>query len=205
MNVCAWVTLMDVIEYRQLTSFGCFLVSESNNCFTAIPTNTPCRFIYRSVQVCTKGQIIHIVDKTLVNKVILGTWIISLHSMRFAQKIVVQLEETFDAFPTFASHAFSNGAVVTRIISIPMCKDGYLLCHPMPHVKWEHQSNVPIQGLSHCTTHGPSQSHLLILTHRHWSRLQHRKNMAFDCHLQFLSSPVSSTGTGVGRRRKGHL
>jgi hypothetical protein len=59
--------------------------------------------------------------------------------------------------------------------------------------------------LSHCLTHGPSQSHLLILTHRHWSRSQHGKHIAFDCHLQFLSSPVGSTGTGVGRRRKGHL
>ncbi len=81
----------------------------------------------------------------------------------------------------------------------------YLLCHPMPHVEWEHQSNVPIQGLSHCTTHGPSQIHLLILTHGHWSRSQHGKNMAFNCHLQFLSSTVGSTGTGVGRSRKGHL
>ncbi len=40
------------------------------------------------------------------------------------QQIVVQLEEMFDAFPTFASHAFSNGTVVERIISIPTCKDG---------------------------------------------------------------------------------
>jgi hypothetical protein len=75
----------------------------------------------------------------------------------------------------------------------------------MPHVEWEHKSNVPFQGLSHCATHGPSQCHLLILMHRHWSRSQHGINMAFDCHLQFLSSPVGSTGTGVGRRRKGHL
>ncbi len=81
----------------------------------------------------------------------------------------------------------------------------YLLCHSVSHVEWEHQSNVQIQGLSHCATHGPSQSHLLILTHRHWSRSQHGKNMAFDCHLQFLSSLVGTTGTGVGSRRKGLL
>ncbi len=129
MNVCAGVTLMDVIEHGQLTSIGCFLVSESNNCFTAIPTKTPCRFIYRTVQVYMKGWVIHVVDKTLVNKVILGTWIISLHSMQFAQQIAVQLEEMFDAFPMFASHAFSNGTVVVRIISIPMCKDG--TCFPI--------------------------------------------------------------------------
>jgi hypothetical protein len=67
------------------------------------------------------------------------------------------------------------------------------------------QCTIPIQGLSHCTIHSPSQSQLLILTHRHLSRLQLGKNMAFDCHLQYLSSPVGSTRTGVGRRRKGHL
>jgi hypothetical protein len=124
MNVCTLITSMDVIEHCQLTSFGCFLVSESNNCFMTIPTKTPCRFIYRTVQVCTKGQVIHVVDKTLVNKDILGTLIISLHSTRFAQQIVVQLEKMFDAFPTFASHAFSNDAVIAKIISIPTCKDG---------------------------------------------------------------------------------
>ncbi len=45
-NVCTWVMLMDVIEHHRLTSFGCFLVSESNNCLTSIPTKTPCHFIY---------------------------------------------------------------------------------------------------------------------------------------------------------------
>jgi hypothetical protein len=29
--------------------------------------------------------------------------------------------------------------------------------------------------------------------------------MAFDCHPQFLSSPVDRMGTGVGRRREGRL
>ncbi len=124
MNVCTWVTSMDLIEHCRLTSFNWFLVSELNNCFTAIPTKTPCRFIYCSVQVCTKGQVIHIVNKTLVNEVILDTWIISLHSTWFTQQIVVQLEKTFDAFSSFARHAFSNGTVVVRIISIPTCKDG---------------------------------------------------------------------------------
>jgi hypothetical protein len=55
----------------------------------------------------------------------------------------------------------------------------YLICQPMPHAKWEHQSNVPIQGLSTCASHGPSQSHFPIFTHRHWSRLHHGKKYGF--------------------------
>jgi hypothetical protein len=59
------------------------------------------------------------VDETLVNIVILCTWIISLHSTRFAEQVVVQLKVAFDAFPTFDGHDISNGAVIARIVFIP--------------------------------------------------------------------------------------
>ncbi len=90
-----------------------------------------------------------------------------------------------------------------RIVHILCPYEGVLLGNGLGHPASSEEKTKEEGGEPwHCASRGPSQSHLLILMHRHWSILQHGNYMAFNCHLQFLSSPVCWMGTGVGEEER---
>ncbi len=124
MDVCSWISAMYVIQHCPLASFVALFAHQPTAHFAAMPTKSPWCFIYRSIQVSTLCEVIHIEGETLIDEVVLCTHVIPLLTPLLCRQDVVELEEALNILKALYWNALIHHAVVAWIIEILSREDG---------------------------------------------------------------------------------